>query len=80
MQGVQVCVSTNLKTPKSTPVLERGQLWKMKKMLVRIVDPGTRLVHYRLLRQMGRVRRIRSIALDRMCLFLKTHRARLIKT
>jgi hypothetical protein len=51
----------------------------MKKVLIRIVDPGTRLVHYRLLRHMGKVRRIRSIALERMNLFLKTHRARLIK-
>jgi hypothetical protein len=70
-------VNAKLKISKSAPVLERGQLWKMKKMLIRIVDPGTTLVHYRLLRHMGRVRRIQSVALDRMYVFLKTHRARL---
>src|SRR5258705_8174524 len=71
-------VNENLKTLKSEPVLQRGQLWKVKKLLIRIVDPGTRLVHYRMLRHMGKVRRIRSVALDRMHRFLKPHRARLM--
>src|SRR6266850_3461589 len=73
-------VNANVKALKSEPVLQRGQLWKIKKLLIRIVDPGTRLVHYRMMRHMGKMRRIQSVALDRMTRFLKTHRARLISS
>jgi hypothetical protein len=61
----------------NSPALARGQLWKMRKAQIRIVDLGKKLVYFRLLRRLGQMRKIRSVALDRMSFFLKTHRARL---
>jgi len=66
-------------TATPAPTLARGQLWKMRKAQIRIVDLGKKLVYFRLLRRLGQMRKIRSVALDRMSFFLKTHRARLIE-
>jgi hypothetical protein len=70
-------VNKNVTGANCIRALARGQIWKMKRVQIRIVDLGKRLVYFRLVRRMGQVRRIHTVAFDRMEQFLKTHRARL---
>jgi hypothetical protein len=69
------------KQAKSTlPELAKGQLWKMKDVSLHIVHLGKRLVHYRMLRQLGQMRRTQISAFETVQSYLRTHAARLQKS
>ncbi len=68
-----------IKTNKRrTPPLAKGQLWKMKDAHIQIVELGKRLVHYRMLRQLGQMRRTQMSDVDTMEAYLRHHRAELV--
>lgn len=48
-------------------------------MHIQIVELGKRLVHYRMLRQMGQMRRTQMSGIEAMQDYLKVNRARLVE-
>ncbi len=59
--------------------LAKGQLWKLDDMHIQIVELGKRLVHYRMLRQLGQMRRTQMSGIEAMEEYLKNNRARLVE-
>ena len=59
--------------------LASGQRWKTKDAYIEIVELGKRLIHYRMVRHLGQMRRTQTSGIDTMEDYLKTHEARLIK-
>ena len=74
---MKVSMKTNRK--KSPPALAKGQLWKAGSTHIQIVDLGKRLIHYRMMREMGQMRRTQTSGIDNMEEYLKTNDARLVK-
>jgi hypothetical protein len=68
---------TNIKKPLKP--LAQGQRWKTKDAYIEIVDLGKRLIHYRMVRQLGQMRRTQTSGIDTMEAYLKTNEARLVK-
>lgn len=66
-------------TRNSAPVLAKGQLWKMKDVHIQITELGKLLVHYKMLRDLGQMRRTQMSRIDSMEQYLKTHGARIVK-
>jgi hypothetical protein len=62
------------------PTLAKGQLWKLKDVHIQIVELGKLLVHYKMLRELGQMRRTQMSRIDSMELYLKSHRAQIVKT
>jgi len=67
-------------TMKNSPqVLAKGQLWKMKDAYIQIVELGKRLIHYKMMKQLGQMRvRTQMSGIESMGLYLKNNRARLV--
>ena len=59
--------------------LVKGQLWKTKKGLIRIVELGKMLVHYKMLSDLRQMRRTQVSRIDNMLDYLKTNRAQLVE-
>lgn len=59
--------------------LAKGQFWKTKKGLIRIVELGKMLVHYKMLSDLRQMRRTQVSRIDNMLAYLKTNRARLVE-
>lgn len=59
--------------------LASGQRWKTKDAYIEIVELGKRLIHYRMVRQLGQMRRTQTSGIDTMEAYLKSHEARLVK-
>jgi hypothetical protein len=59
--------------------LARGQRWKTKDAYIEIVELGKRLIHYRMVRQLGQMRRTQTSGIDTMESYLKSHEAQLVK-
>ena len=59
--------------------LVKGQLWKTKKGLIRIVELGKMLVHYKMLSDLRQMRRTQVSRIDSMLAYLKTNRAQLVE-
>jgi hypothetical protein len=73
-------VRTKRNTRIPSPALAKGQVWKMKDVHIQIMELGKRLVHYKMLRDLGQMRRTQMSRIDSMELYLKTHRAKVVKT
>jgi hypothetical protein len=73
-------VKTKTNAKARPPTLAKGQLWKMKDVHIQIMELGKLLVHYKMLRELGQMRRTQMSRIDSMELYLKTHRARIVKT
>ena len=67
------------KGKKSLRPLARGQRWKTKDAYIEIVELGKRLIHYRMVRQLGQMRRTQTSGIDNMETYLKANAARLVK-
>jgi hypothetical protein len=59
--------------------LAQGQQWKTKDAYIEIIDLGKRLIHYRLVRQLGQMRRTQTSGIDTMEAYLKANAAKLVK-
>ena len=59
--------------------LARGQRWKTKDAYIEIVELGKRLIHYRMVRQLGQMRRTQTSGIDTMEAYLKSHQAELVR-
>ncbi len=64
---------------KFSPALTKGQRWKTKDAYIEIVELGKRLIHYRMVRHLGQMRRTQTSGIDTMESYLKAHEARLVK-
>ena len=73
----QVRTKTNSK--KTPPALAKGQLWKMDHTHIQIVELGKMLVHYKMLRDLGQMRRTQMSRIESMEDYLKTNEAQLVK-
>ncbi len=51
----------------------------MKDVHIQIMELGKLLVHYKMLRDLTQMRRTQMSRIDSMELYLKTHRARIVK-
>lgn len=71
-----------LRTKKNSsiqhPPLAKGQIWKTKDYHVQIVERGNLLVHYKLLKDLGQMRRIQMSRIESMEDYLRTNKARLV--
>jgi hypothetical protein len=74
-------IGMNRKTNGKKPLkpLAQGQRWKTKDAYIEIVELGKRLIHYRMVRQLGQMRRTQTSAIDTMSAYLKSHQAQLVK-
>ncbi len=61
------------------PALAKGQLWKLEDAHIQIVDLGQRLIHYKMLRGMGQMRRTQTTSQVTLEDYLKNHHARLVQ-
>jgi hypothetical protein len=60
--------------------LEKGQLWKLENGYLYIVEPGKRLVHYKLLRQPNQKAVVtRLIGMEELLTYLKHNEAQMIE-
>ena len=68
-------------TMKNSPqVLAKGQLWKMNDAYIQIVELGKRLIHYKMMKQLGQMRvKTQMSGIESMGVYLKNNRARLVK-
>ena len=66
------------KTRNSRPALAKGQIWKTKDLHVQIVERGNLLVHYKILKDLGQMRRVQMSRIESMEDYLKTNKARLL--
>ena len=64
---------------KSSPALAKGQLWSTAKGHIKIVELGKMLVHYKMLSELGQMRRTQMSRIDSMEVYLKTNRAQLVE-
>jgi len=64
---------------KTSPALAKGQLWRMEKGHIRIVELGKMLVHYKMLRDLRQMRRTQISRIDNMIAYLKTNGAQLVE-
>ncbi len=60
------------------PPLAKGQIWKTNDFLVQIVELGKVLVHYKLLKELGQMRRVQMSRIESMEEYLRTNEARLL--
>ena len=61
-------------------VLAKGQLWKMQDAYIQIVELGKRLIHYKMMKELGQMRvKTQMSGIESMGLYLKNNRARLVK-
>ncbi len=58
--------------------LAKGQIWKTKDFHVQIVDCGNLLVHYKMLKDLGQMRRVQMSRVDIMENYLRINKARLL--
>jgi len=73
-------VKTKRNTRNCSPALAKGQLWKVKDVHIEIMELGKLLVHYKMLRDLGQMRRTQMSRIDSMEDYLKTHRARIVRS
>jgi hypothetical protein len=64
---------------KFTPALAKGQRWKTKDAYIEIVELGKTLIDYKLLRELGQMRRTQTTTFKTMEYYLKTKEARLMR-
>src|SRR5215510_12949549 len=64
---------------KSSPALAKGQLWKVDQTHIQIVELGKLLVHYKMLRELGQMRRTQMSRIDSMEMYLRDNGATLVK-
>ena len=59
--------------------LEKGQLWKIEHGYVQIVEPGRRLIHYKMLKHPDQTAAMtRLIGIDALAVFLRHNQAELV--
>lgn len=63
---------------KSRLTLAKGQIWKTKDTHVQIVELGKVLVHYKMLKELGQMRRTQMSRVESMEDYLRTHKATLV--
>ena len=72
-------MNTKTNGKKGLRPLASGQRWKTKDAYIEIVELGKRLIHYRMVRHLGQMRRTQTSGIDTMESYLKAHEARLVK-
>ena len=71
-------MKTNRKS--AAPPLAKGQWWKTATAYVQIVELGTRLIHYKMPREVGqRAVKTHTVGIETLESYLKTNRARLVE-
>ncbi len=66
-------------TVRKRPPLAKGQIWRTKDFHVQIVELGNILVHYRMLKDLGQMRRTQMSRIESMEDYLRNNKARLIE-
>jgi hypothetical protein len=74
-----MCRKPKKSAVKNQTALAKGQIWKAKDVHVRIVELGKRLVHYKILRDLGQMRRTQMSTVESMQDYLKTNKALLVE-
>jgi hypothetical protein len=65
---------------KLPPALAKGQLWKLGDAYIEILEPGKRLIEYRMLKHLGQMGvRTRMTGIPTLENYLRTNEARLVK-
>jgi hypothetical protein len=72
-------MKTKAKGKQPAVPLARGQRWKTEDAYIEIVELGKRLIHYRMVRQLGQMRRTQTSGIDTMEAYLKAHGATLVE-
>jgi hypothetical protein len=62
-----------------SPSLAKGQLWKTDQAYIQIVELGKKLIDYRMMRELGQMRRTQTTTCDTMEAYLRTNEGRLVK-
>jgi hypothetical protein len=71
-------LTTKSKSTRTSPALAKGQLWKMKDLHIQVTEVGNRLVHYRMLRTLGQMKRTQMTAHGTLEEYLKSNKAQLV--
>jgi hypothetical protein len=58
--------------------LAKGQIWKTKDTHVQIVELGKMLVHYKMLKELGQMRRVQMSRIEIMHEYLEANSAELL--
>lgn len=72
-------LSAKKNTTRKRRPLAKGQVWKTKDFHVQIVDLGNILVHYKLVKDLGQMRRTQMSRIENMEDYLRTNKARLVE-
>jgi hypothetical protein len=62
-----------------SPSLAKGQVWKTDQAYVQIVELGKKLIDYRMMRELGQMRRTQTTTYEDMEAYIKTNEGRLVK-
>jgi hypothetical protein len=62
-----------------SPALKKGQIWKAKDAYIQIMDLGKRLIDYKMLSELGQMRRTQTTAHQTLEAYLKANGAHLVK-
>ena len=74
---MQITTIPNVRAP--SPALAKGQLWKTKDSYIQIVNLGKKLIDYRMMKELGQMRRTQTTILATMAKYLKANKARLVE-
>ncbi len=66
-------------TTRKRPSLAKGQIWKTKDFHVQIVELGNILVHYKIMKDLGQMRRTQMSRIENMEDYLRTNKAQLVE-
>ncbi|HEY5913451.1 MAG TPA: hypothetical protein VJA21_22925 [Verrucomicrobiae bacterium] len=72
-------IRTKKTAGRSRPALAKGQIWKTKDVHVQIIELGKMLVHYKMLKELGQMRRAQMSRIEIMEEYLAANKARLIE-
>ena len=73
---MHIPTDTNRNTPSLR--LAQGQLWRMKGTYIKIVEVGTTLIHYKIVRGLKQMRRTQTVIIETMLNYLQIHHAQLV--
>ena len=79
MLRYSVSSQTKPRSRKPQPPLAKGQLWKTKDAHIQIVERGRILVHYKMLRELGQMRRTQMSRVENMEDYLRANKALLVE-
>jgi hypothetical protein len=79
--GLYVLMQASARTvsKRFSPSLAKGQLWKTHEAYIRIVELGKKLLDYRMMRELGQMRRTQTTTHQAMEAYLRTNEGRLVR-